>query len=763
MSTITIKAKVIGIRTFQNNWAIMTCEQGPNMFRAAGTILHEANTLKGVVCSLEGEWENHPRYGTTFKLKSLSPDGSEMFFFLTRIVKVGAIAAKSMVEMFTDDELTGIMEDPARHNELLKVKGIGDARLDKITEAWGKYRHVKLLSDFLTPYGLTPNLVMRVYNRFEERSVDIIKKNPYQLTRVPGIGFKKADDVALRLGMQPHDPFRLAACIEYVMSIMGDDAGNTLVKPDDVVTTAYKELITDQATVSLEDISNELEQMVKREVVVRLDELVALTRHYTTELSIQETLTKRLELPPIPLKSPAEAERFITSMQEKMGIVFSEEQSGAIRLLASGHRTIVVCGHAGTGKSTLSKALIQLLLSKFHEDEVCCMALSGIASDRIRKTSGFNASTIHTALGWKGTQFEHGADNQLDYQVVLLDESSMVNASLMRQVIGAVRRDAVLILMGDPGQLPPIGAGDPFRNIVDSGVVPVAKLTKIYRQSEDSVLTLFANEIRQGVVPNSYLEGCGFKDFQFVERSLPGKYFKLPEKEKSALREANSQEILQYIEQKMRDIRPYIQDPITDFQLVSPMRKGPLGTDALNLLAQKVFNPGDHGGRVVQSGCVTFKPGDKVVHTQNKDMQTVRCKNLEEYRNGTWVSETKRVFNGSVGIVIDADPDARQVVVAYPEGFVARYDSLLLSAGILEMAYALTAHKCQGSEYQWVLMPVSSSHTIMLTAQWLYTAITRAKQKVVLVGQKYTFERSCKSLLETKRTTILGKVLVSLA
>lgn len=756
----TIKAKITNARTYNGNWTVLSCEQGAKSFRATGTLLHDPESLKGVVCTLEGCWENHPRYGASFKLSSLSPDGSEMFFFLTRVVKVGEKPASAMVEMFSDEDLTSIMENPYRHNELLKVKGIGESRLDKIINSWQKYRHVKLLADFLSPYGLSPNLIMRVYSHFEDRAVEIIKENPYQLTRVAGIGFKKADDVALRLGTAPHDPFRLAACLEFVMSVMADDGGNTLVKPEDVVAGAIKELDCEGGHVEQSEIEAELFQMEGRGEVVCLGGMVALDRHYSTEKRILKALQRRMTLPPIPLKSPPETDRFIHAMQREMGITFSEEQAGAIRLIATGHRTIAVTGYAGTGKSTVSKALIQLLLSKFDAEDVCCMALSGIASDRIRKTSGFNACTIHTALGWKGNQFEHGADNQLGYQVVLLDESSMVNSAIMRQVIEAVDRDAVLILMGDPGQLPPIGAGDPFRNIIESGIIPVAKLTRIYRQSDDSVLTMFANDIRQGVVPQGYLQKAGFKDFQFVEKNLPGNYYRLQDNEKGPVREANSEQILQFIEDKMRAVSPYITDAISDFQLLSPMRRGPLGTETLNQLAQRVFNPGDYSGRAVQTGNVTFKPGDKVCHCQNKDMPTVRAKTLKEYQDSCHAAETKRVFNGSVGIVVDADPESRELLVAYPEGFIARYDSLLLSAGVLEMAYALTTHKCQGSEYRLVLMPISSVHTIMLTAQWLYTAVTRAKQKVLLVGQKYMFERCCKSLPDTKRTTVLEKLVV---
>lgn len=756
-----LKAKITSIRSFDNNWSILTCDQGGKQFRATGTLLHEPDTLKGVVCTLTGEWENHPKYGHGFKLISISPDGSEMFFFLTRVVKVGEKPAQAMVEMFSDDELTDIMETPERHKELLKVKGIGEGRLGKITESWCKYRHVKLLSDFLTPHGLTPNLIMRVYSHFEDRAVEIIKHNPYQLTRVAGIGFKKADDVALRLGMEPHDPFRLAAGIEYVMASMADDGGNTLVQPAAVTEAAMKELDSENGKVDQAEVEAELAQMEGRGDIICLDDGIALSYHHATEKKILDALKHRLTMPPIPIMSANETESFIVAMQQEMGIVFSDEQAQAIRLIAAGHRTIAVTGYAGTGKSTVSKALLQLLQKKFDADQICCMALSGIASDRIRKTSGFSACTIHTALGWKGSEFEFGADNQLAFQVVLLDESSMVSSFIMRHAIEAVDRDAVLILMGDPGQLPPIGAGDPFRNITESGIIPVARLTKIYRQSDDSVLTLFANEVRQGRVPDGFAAEQGFKDFQFVQRNLPGNYFRLDDKDKIPHRERNAKEILEFIEAKMRAIKPYIEDPITDFQLLSPMRKGPLGTEVLNQLAQSVFNPDMHGGRVMHVAGVIFKPGDKVVHTANKDMRIVLARNLEQYQANQHQNETKRVFNGSVGIVIDADPEIKEVLVAYPEGYVAVYDSLLLNAGVIELAYGLTTHKCQGSEYRFVLLPVSSAHTIMLTAQWLYTAVTRAKQKVLLVGQKYMFERACKSLSETKRTTVLETLILA--
>lgn len=752
----TVKAKINSVKgPYNNGWAVLNCVQGTKQFKATGTLLLDPSTLQGVVCTMEGEWETDPKWGTGFKFTTVTPDGSEMYFFLTRIVRVGEKPAQAMVDMFSDDELTAIMEDSKRHTELLKVPGIGGARLCKITAMWEKYRPVKQLSDFLSPYGLTPNLVVRVYTHYGDESVDVIKRNPFALTRVGGIGFKKADDVALRLGMQIHDPFRLAACIEYVMTSMADDEGHTLVDPETVVERCGKELETEGGKVGADEIRNELIKKTGQGDLVDLDGRVALARHYTIEKKILEQVKKRLTLPAQPILSPQETERFIASMQDKMGIVFSEEQASAIRLVAAGHRTILVAGRAGTGKSTLSKALITMLLQKYSREQVTCMALSGIASDRVRKTSGFQAYTIHTTLKWRGKEFEHNKENPLEHKVVLVDECSMIHNSLMRQVIEAVDDGAVLILMGDPGQLPPIGAGDVFRDLLNSGMVPMANLKKIYRQSDDSVLTMIASDIRDGLVPEGYRKEGGFKDFEFIERNLPPNYFKLPDKEKAPLREKNSQEILDFIEQKLIAIKPYIRDIIYDIQLITPMRKGPLGTDALNALAQRIFNPSDYDGRTIATGSAVFKPNDKVVHVVNKDMKCLNGSTMEDWVQGESMATVKRVFNGSIGRVLDVDPDARELLVAYPEGFIAKYDSVMISAGIVEHAQCLTVHKLQGSQAQFVLIPVSSSHMMMLTGQLVYTAITRAVKKVLLVGQKFAFERACKSLSDTRRYTVL--------
>jgi len=759
MESTTITAKVINSRMYDNGWAVMSCVQGAkNYFRAAGTLLIDHESLKDTICDMTGHWENSPRFGNTFKFDNISPAGSEMYFFLSKVVKVGSNVAQEMVDTLGDDTIQAIMEDPSRHKELLRVKGIGHSKLSKIVDSWAKHRDIKLLSDFLTPYGITSNLVMRIHVHFEDKAVQLIKSNPYVLTQVRGIGFRKADEIALKLGTVPHDRFRIESCIKYVMSNIADNSGHTLVEQQEVVIQAKQELETEKAVIDSDEIEMVIAGMLVDAQLVEVSGKLALSMYNNIEKRILHSLKQRLTMTPCRILSPADTEKFIESMQVKMGIKgFSEEQKTAIRLVAAGHKTIVICGYAGTGKSTISKALLHLLMIKHSDDEVCCMALSGIASDRIRKTSGFMASTIHTALGWKGNQFEFGADRQLGHKVVLLDESSMVNSTLMKQVIEAVDRDAVLILMGDPGQLPPIGAGDPFRDIIESEIVPVAKLTKIYRQSDNSVLTMFANDIRQGIVPDGYLKPGGFKDFEFVERNLPRKYYDAEDKEKEVMRNANHAEIIDFIKSRLTQAAPHIKNVVSDIQVLSPIRKGALGTESLNQLTQSVLNPIDENKPVVHVGNATFHIGDKVVHTQNKNMEVASGSQPWDYMQGEKVE--RRVFNGSVGQVVDVDTDNREVMVAYPDGFVTVYDSLLLSSYTLIHAFSLTAHKCQGSEYKCVIFPVSSSHMIMLTAQWLYTAMTRASQKVVIVGQKYMFERCCKKLVENRRTTVLEKLL----
>ena len=371
----TIKAKITNVRVFNNNWAILNCAKGITTFRATGTLLIEADALNGVVCQLEGEWESHPRFGQSFKFSNIKVSGSEMFFFLDKIVHVGTVAAQAMVDTYGDGGLTEIMEDPSRHNELLKVKGIGEKRMAKVVASWQQYRHIKILSDYLTPYGVSANLVLRVYTKFEEKAIKLIKENPFCLTSVKGIGFRKADLVALRLGMPPRDPQRLAAAICFVMEESAENNGNTLVSPISIVAATLKELAPqegvtdDKDLVSEADIKTVMAELTESERLVTLGDSIALSKHFKTEQRILEAIEWRGTMQPSLLMTPAATESFIQKMQKDMNIVFSAEQADSLRMVSKGHRTVAVTGYAGVGKSTLSKAIITMLLTKYKEED----------------------------------------------------------------------------------------------------------------------------------------------------------------------------------------------------------------------------------------------------------------------------------------------------------------------------------------------------------------------------------------------------------
>ncbi|MDO3380431.1 SF1B family DNA helicase RecD2 [Geoalkalibacter halelectricus] len=760
-ASVTIKAKILTARRYNNNFAVLRCQQGNAPVSAVGVLPLEG-VLDGTVVSLTGRWDTHPTFGRQFRFDHLKVEGSELFFFLTRIVRgVGEKLARRLIEHYGEDTLLHILEHEPQ--TLTEFKGIKQGKLAKISASWKKYRPLKELSDALTPYGVTPGMVTRIFNHLGEDALSIIRGNPYNLTRVPGVGFKKADEVALNLGIEAHSEFRIDACIEYVLSNMADGEGNTLCSPEKILEAALKELngpaSNGSRNVTPSEVQNRLEALENQEKLYRLDNQLCHARYYNTEGEILHSIAKRASLDPTPLISGEALEEFIHTMERELQIPgFSDEQRQAIELVAQGHRTLVITGYAGTGKSTISRALLRLLAKAYGEEGICCMALSGIAADRIRKTSGFPSATIHTTLAWKGDRFEHDKDNPLPYRVVLLDESSMVNSSLFRRILDAVPQDAILILLGDPAQLPPIGAGDVFADLVEANLLPMAQLTKIYRQSDDSVLVYFANQVRQGLVPEGY-QRSGYLDFEFMNVPLPGGYFRFPDKEKEAARQSNTQAILSALEAKVRAVSKLpVDNPVTDFQILSPMRKGPLGTAALNLLAQSILNPGDCEGRAVEAAGVVFKKGDKVVHTSNKDMPTKRTHDWEYDGGFTGEEDTRRIFNGSVGIILDADPDEGEVVVGYPGSIAVLYETQQLG-DILEHAYALSVHKAQGSEYQRVILPVSSLHSIMLNAKWLYTALTRAKTKIVVIGQDNTFARTCKSLVKTRRRTVIQGLL----
>jgi exodeoxyribonuclease V alpha subunit len=457
-----------------------------------------------------------------------------------------------------------------------------------------------------------------------------------------------------------------------------------------------------------------------------------------------------------PLLENSELELFIDRQQQRLGFDLAPEQRRIITTIGAGKRRLyALSGYAGTGKSTIARLILNLLAENFCErKQITCCAFTGMAAARVRKLSGFQAYTIHSLLRYQGDNlFEFNREKPLPYKVILLDEAGMVNTQIFYRLTLAVAPETIFIMIGDPAQLPPIGAGNVFADILTKPYLAHTSLTQIFRQSEDSVLVHFANIIRKGEMPPDYEND--YRDFIFMREDIPN-YFQLkkelPEKELREIRGLCNDRIRKLILELAAKAVKRLKFPTWDFQVLTPVRRGPLGTEILNHQLQQVFNP--------ESACQTerfgtiFKVDDKVVHLQNKDMDCAR------YRNGSVPSQTgnwfrQRIFNGFVGIIKEMDLDNELFYVIYPGPLVVRYNFDQIR-DIIDLAYCLTVHKAQGSQYKFVAIPLSNSHFMMLNNKWFYTAITRAEKKVYLIGQSFALKQSCTNVDATIRNTFLS-------
>jgi exodeoxyribonuclease V alpha subunit len=735
------------------------------LFTATGYVKELASDagLVGAEFLFRGNWEM-TKYGRQFAFSECRLAGSELLFFLSKVVKgLGEALARRLLDKYGEEELVRILdEEPER---LLSEKGIKEKRLAMIKRSWHKHRSLKSLSEYLGSHGqITPNLLIRIYNHFEDRALEIIKENPYRLTEVRGIGFKTADRIAMNLGLRFDSPWRIKAAIDYLLVEAAESDGHCWLPEDQLYQQVEELLSTDEDRLPRQKIRNTLLKMIlEGEIVTGDGGEIGLSSYRYMEEQLREFFLERAKSGGRKTIQQDVVERFIRSYQARNGVEFAPEQRQIIEKIALEPRLVFgLAGYAGTGKTTVCRAILELLSEHYAErEQIICCAFTGMASARLRKTTGFDAVTIHSLLKYKGDgSFEHGPDNPLPHRVVVLDEASMVNLTLFYRLARALRPSALMLLVGDPAQLPPIGAGNVFADALETGLLPAVHLERIFRQSEGSVLTLFANEIRQGRVPEG-VEKRGWEDFRF-EQVQPHNIYALKkgrtERELKRFREVNNQAILERILELAASYRRSLQYPAWEFQVLTPMRMGQLGTEILNQRLQEILNPqhSGQGGKVTRAG-ITLREGDKVVHLQNRDMEIMDwasyIKEGRRFRGG----EFRRIFNGYVGLVQAIDHEAEQFHVVYPERIVVAYDFDLLG-DVIELAYALTVHKAQGSQYRIVVIPLTNSHFIMLNNKWFYTAITRAEEMVYLIGQPYALKRACTNVESVERFTWLRRL-----
>jgi exodeoxyribonuclease V alpha subunit len=762
MSKVRGTIQRVTYQNTENGYAVLRVEaaNGKEM-TVTGTFVEllSGAKLAGVEYEFAGDWKN-TKYGRQFACQSSEMMTSEVKFFLSKFVKgIGPATAARILQTFDESEIPKILShDPKK---LQQVKGIGPNRIAKMQQSWTEFEHLRRLSGFFEARGaqISTYLIIRLYQQFGDDAQTQIEENPYVLTKIRGIGFKTADTVALAIGVEEDAPNRMHAALMYLLQAESEENGSTLITITELAEKA-RELFDD--ALNTEVFKQVVKQLIAENELYYDAELqsVGLFGTIRNEIKIGKFLTRsgnrrqvREEL----------VEAFLTKTEAEQGFPFSKKQRLSIKEAASGKaQTIAISGYAGTGKTTSSKTLLNLLATHYcPRDEIVCCAFTGMAAARAREVTGFEALTIHSLLRYRNGDFLYNRTNRLPYSVICVDETTMNNSRIMRSLTDAARDEAIFIMLGDPAQLPPIGPGNIFVDALNRELVSCTQLTEIYRQSADSVLTYFADYIRRGQVPPDYSKS-GWKDFDFEEVEPHSIYMmkRRGESEEAirAARDENNLAILGRIIRQAAIASKKHEDPCWDFQVLTPMRRGILGIENINVELQKVLNPaGFNKPEILKDGRI-LRVNDKLVHLSNRDMPVMPKQIWEKKQKFIamdFPDTPSRVFNGSLGKVISLNKTEETFIVELSDSRYVQYDFVDFGECI-EHAFGLTIHKSQGSQYKEVVIPMSTSHFMMLNSQILYTGMTRAIENVSIYGQKYAFEHACKNVTSANRKTFLA-------
>ncbi len=705
----------------------------------------DIESIKGSAITLKGVWEEHKKYGKTFKFEHLKVNQNELFFFLNKIIKgfTKKLSAE-LIEHFGAEKLVEILDNDIE--KLLEFNGIKEKRLKKIQSSWKQFRSMRRLGEFLSPFDVSPALLTTIATAMKDvdEPCQKIKENPYILTAINSIGFKRADELALKMGVAKENEGRISSAMDYVLMNYCEAQGNSCIAKE-VLFSGLDELLGFFQKEKLYETAL-IERVLESSIVIMKNDRVSPARLYDAEKFLYDTFTTRAK------KNSGgfvkDIDEFLASSELKLG----EQQKEALVKINNGAMLLLLVGYAGTGKSTTSRTILDLLNTRYDKKEIMTCALSGIASQRISDTTGYESATIQSLL------VKHESVDKFPYSVVLIDEASMINSSLFARLMAKIANDAIVIIVGDDAQLPPIGAGNVLSDALTLELAPTVKLTQIYRQSQDQAITLIANDIRRGEIPNYRQK---YEDFEFVEVSIDNYYAaknQLSADELKVLRAENSNQIIVEILHRVVDSiekaryrlkNKQIKEYLNYFQVITPMKGGVLGTTNLNKILQEYFNPNPK--KCVTKGGVEFRLMDKVVHTKNENMTSWSA---EGFKLGEESSQ-RRIFNGMSGLLFKIEKDDEQVFVFYPnEDIVVQYEYEELKSHLM-LSYALTIHKVQGMEYDIVVIPMSFTHFIMHNTKLIYTAITRAKHRCILVGEGSAFESGCRKFEATRRDTVL--------
>ena len=709
-------------RNADNGYTVLNLVSGEEEITCVGIF---SAIAEGENIEASGDYTDHPTYGKQFKVESFEEKAPEDEEAIERYLGSGAIRgiglalAARIVRRFKADTFRIIEEEPER---LAEVKGISERKAMEIADQVNEKRDLRQAMIFLQQYGITMNLAVKVYQQYGQEVYGIIRENPYRLADdIEGVGFRTADEIAVRVGIRMDSDFRIRSGILYVL-LQASTEGHTYL-PEEELTRRTGQLLE----VEEEQIEKQyMDLAIERKIIMKQGE--NQTQIYAASFYYMEantaTMLKQLnvsyEVPDL------EIEERVRRIEKQTGMELDEYQMTAVKE-AVRNGLLIITGGPGTGKTTTINTII-----KYFEMEgldIFLAAPTGRAAKRMSETTGFEARTIHRMLELNGgvdgaAGFERNEQNPLETDVVIIDEMSMVDISLMHALLKAVAVGTRLILVGDVNQLPSVGPGSVLRDIIRSHECNVVMLTKIFRQASTSDIIVNAHKINQGeevTLDNKSM------DFFFLKRYDADVIISV---------------VLQLIKQKLPkfvDATPY------DIQVLTPMRKGLLGVERLNGILQRYLNPPSPQKREKEHGDILFREGDKIMQTRNNYQLEWEIRT----KYGLSVDKGTGVFNGDMGIVREINDFAETMTVEFDEGRMVEYPYKLLDE--LELAYAITIHKSQGSEYPAVVIPLLSGPSMLMNRNLLYTAVTRARKCVTLVGNEVTFAQMVQNTSQQKR------------
>lgn len=683
------------------------------------TVVGSSGTVgPGEYIDCSGTWVTNREYGLQFKAENLrivlpaTLEGMEKYLGSGLVKGIGPHFAKQLIEAFGLKVFDVIENTP---NRLMELSGIGMSRRDSVVKSWLDQKMIREIVVFLQSHGIGTARAVRIYKTYGQQSIAKVRENPYRLALdIQGIGFKTADALAERLGIGRESLVRAEAGVRHVLQQASND-GHCAQILNKLIESAVALL-----EIPEEIIRNAIQGELKagRLVAERVEEetLIFLAAFYWAEVGVVKNL-KRLSLYKTSWMKDIDIEKAIPWVEGKTGLKLSATQKDAIRM-ALQHKIVIITGGPGVGKTTLVNSILKIIRAKTNK--VLLGAPTGRAAKRLSDSTGIEAKTLHRMLEFdpQGRGFKRDEHNPLEADLVVIDEMSMVDISMMNNLLKAIPEEAGLLLVGDVDQLPSVGPGAVLANLIDSEQIPTVRLTEIFRQAKASQIVVNAHRVNLGNLPKNVPVSSQLTDFYFIDADTP---------------ELIHEKLMQVVTERI-PLR-FGFDPIRHIQVLAPMNRGGLGARALNIDLQKSLNP--NGQNAITRFGYSYAEGDKVIQTVN--------------------NYNKEVFNGDIGFITNINLETSVMMVLF-EGRLVEYEFDELDE--LSLAYATTIHKAQGSEYPAVVIPIATQHYMLLQRNLLYTGLTRGKSLVVIVGQLKALAMAVRTVRSTKRLTNLSNRLM---